>query len=100
MSKVIEVTDLSELGELSGYCVVKFWAPWCGTCSHLTPNLEKLVKGTDYQMVNCNVDDSQEIAVKFNIRSLPTTIILNDGWEINRMIGNQPIPVIENFLGL
>lgn len=96
----IEVTGLSELSELTGICVVKFWAPWCGSCKHLTPNLEKLVKETDYQMANCNVDDNQEIAVKFDIRSLPTTIILNDGKEIDRMIGNQPIPVIKNFLGL
>lgn len=93
----IEVTDLSEL---KGVCVVKFWAPWCGSCKQLTPNLEKLVKETEYQMANCNVDDNQEIAVKFDIRSLPTTIILNDGKEIDRMIGNQPIPVIKNFLGL
>ena len=94
----LEIKSLSDLKE--GLLVVKFWAPWCGSCSHLTPNLEKLVKETEYKMANCNVDDNQEIAVKFGIRSLPTTIILNDGEEIDRMIGNQPIPVIKNFLGL
>lgn len=94
----LEIKDLSEVQE--GIFVVKFWAPWCGSCKHLTPNLEKQVKETEYKMANCNVDDNQEIAVKFDIRSLPTTIILNDGKEIDRMIGNQPIPVIKNFLGL
>ena len=94
----LEVKSLSDLKE--GLLVVKFWAPWCGSCSQLAPNLEKSAKLSIYELTSCNVDDNQDISVKFNIRSLPTTVLLKDGVEIDRMVGNQEVAVIKKFLNV
>ena len=93
-----EINDLSTLQK--GLSIVKFSAPWCGSCSHLTPNLLKAIHAQpiDFILAECNIDDNQELAVEFSIRSLPTTVILKDGKEIKRMVGNKVINEIKEFL--
>jgi thioredoxin 1 len=58
------------------YAIVDFYAPWCGPCKKLSPELEKLSeKYTDLSFIKVNVDEHDEIADKYEITSLPTILV-------------------------
>jgi len=61
--------------------VVDFWAPWCGPCRMITPIIEELDKEYEGNIVfiKLNIDESQDIASRYNIMSIPTLIIYKDG---------------------
>ncbi len=84
-----------------GVTLVDFWAPWCGPCKMQTPILEKVAEavGDKAVIVKVNVDDERDLAVKFNVRSIPTLIIFKDGQIVETLTGLQQattlIPALE-----
>jgi len=95
MSKVIELTDanFAELVERSeGLTVVDFWAPWCGPCGAVAPVIEELAEeyeGT-VRFAKLNVDENQEVASMFGIRSIPTIGFFRDGTTVGGVVGAYP----------
>lgn len=71
-----------------GKILVKFGAPWCGPCRQLAPIIEAMVED-GYKVYEVNTDEAQDLAVKYGIRSLPTTLIFENGEVINTLIGLQ-----------
>jgi thioredoxin 2 len=69
--------------------LVDFWAPWCGPCRMMAPVLERTAQmhATTLQVAKVNTDEQQELAGRFNIRSIPTLILFKDGREIARQSG-------------
>jgi thioredoxin-like negative regulator of GroEL len=66
-----------------------FSAPWCGPCKALAPVLEKI--GQTHTVDKINVDEQFELAQKFNIRSVPTVVLINEAeQELERSSGPKP----------
>jgi thioredoxin 1 len=72
--------------------LVDFWAPWCGPCHMVAPLVEQLAGeyAGRLRTVKVNVDESQAVARRHGIQSIPTLAIFNHGKEVKRLIGVRP----------
>ena len=80
--------------------VVDFWAPWCGPCRMVAPELEKVAKkmAGRYLIVKVNTDAIPELGERFRIRSIPTMAVFAGGKEAARTAGARPAADIEAFV--
>ena len=68
--------------------LVDFWAEWCGPCKSMHPIFSRMAKKYSHvRFARVNIDHSQNIAAKFNVQSIPTFIMFNDGKVAQQMIG-------------
>ena len=71
--------------------IVDFWAEWCGPCHILSPRLEELSNEIkDVKFFKLNVDNNQQTAAKFQIRSIPTLLLFKNGQMVGQIIGALP----------
>ena len=72
--------------------IVDFWAEWCGPCKMLTPILEELSNEmkNEINVVKVNLDDNQDLAMKYSIRSIPTLLLFKDGNLLDTKVGLLP----------
>lgn len=91
MSNIIKLNSDSfekEVSDYSGVVLVDFWAEWCGPCKMQLPILEEIAQEmTDVKVCKVNVDESNRLAVKYGIRSIPTMIVFKNGEKVNQFIG-------------
>ena len=84
--------------------MVDFWADWCGPCKMLSPVIEAM--GDEYEgkaiVGKINVDEEQELAIRYGVMSIPTVIFFKDGEEVDRKVGVLPAAqfteVLDNYL--
>jgi len=80
--------------------VVDFWAPWCGPCKQLGPQIEQAVaaRSDKVTLVKINVDENQEIAAQFQIQSIPAVYAFKDGKPVDGFVGALPESQIKAFV--
>jgi thioredoxin 2 len=80
--------------------VVDYWAPWCGPCRMVAPELEKLAASAAGRLliVKVNTDVLTELGERFGIRSIPTMAVFAGGKEIARTTGARPAADIQAFV--
>jgi len=95
MANVSEFTDATFKGDVLQSEVpvlVDFWAPWCGPCRMIAPVVEELSKenqGT-FKIGKVNIDDNPDVAMNYNVSSIPTLMIFKGGQVVERFVGVQP----------
>ena len=80
--------------------LVDFYADWCGPCKMLSPIVDQVAEeNEDIKVVKVNVDDAQDLAMKYQVMSIPTLVVIKEGKEINRSVGlidkNQVVNMIK-----
>ena len=71
--------------------LIDFWASWCGPCKMMSPVIDAIAEemGEKIKVCKINIDEEQNLAVKYNVMSIPTFIVIKDGKEVSRSVGVQ-----------
>jgi len=80
--------------------VVDFWAEWCGPCKMIAPHLEELsaeLNGS-VKIVKLNIDENQNTAIRYGVRSIPTLIMFKNGEEFDRKVGAGPKSDLQKWI--
>jgi thioredoxin 1 len=82
--------------------LVDFWAEWCGPCHAVSPILDKIAaeREGEIKLVKVNIDEEQDLAMRYGVQSIPTMILFKDGAPAAAAIGAQPKGALEKALGL
>lgn len=98
---LITVTDdnfNAEVVQSDDLVMVDFWADWCGPCRIIAPVVEQLAD--DYadkglKVGKLDVDENQQVAARFGIRSIPTILFFRNGEVVDSLVGAMPKPHFE-----
>ncbi|MBI5232198.1 MAG: thioredoxin [Coriobacteriales bacterium] len=105
MSKAIDVSTSTwdaEVGSADTPVVVDFWAPWCGPCRMVAPELDKLSGrvGDKVKFVKVNIDENRDLAVRFGVMSIPTIAMFEKGSLVKQVVGARGADALAKEFGL
>ena len=99
---MIEIKTPAELQDKilsADVALLDFWAPWCGPCRMMMPNLETLQSNSPVLTIGkVNVDENQELAKAFGIRGIPTLVLLKKGEVQGTLVGAQSLERLQQFI--
>ena len=80
--------------------LIDFWASWCGPCRMMSPVIDKIAEemGENIKVGKINIDEEKELAIKYDVMSIPTFIVFKNGNEVGRSVGVQDKEEIKNML--
>ena len=93
-------TFSSEVLEQTKLVLVDFWAEWCGPCKQIAPTLEELAEKYSENLSVCkvDVDANRELALQYNVRSIPSLIIFKNGEMVDSLIGAVSLEELEDLV--
>ena len=99
---VTEATFEQEVLQSDKAVLVDFWAEWCGPCHAVAPVLDRIAqeRPDELRLVKVNIDEEQELAMRYGVQSIPTMILFKGGEPAAAAIGAQPKGALERALGL
>ena len=78
----------TEVLKAEGMVLVDFFADWCGPCKMLSPIVDEVAEeNTDIKVCKINVDEEPELAMRYNVMSIPTLVVIQNGEEVNKSVG-------------
>lgn len=80
--------------------LVDFWATWCGPCKMLAPVLSEIAEEGIVKVGKINVDDEGELAIKFNVMSIPTIMLFKNGQVVKTTVGYMSKDQLKAELGI
>jgi thioredoxin 1 len=84
---IIDNNNFEESIKAHKVILVDFWADWCRPCKMFSPILDEISKEYSLWIGKINVDENKEKSAEYNIVSLPTTIVFENGKEVKRILG-------------
>ena len=89
MAQVINDAKFAEILASPKPVVIDFWATWCGPCRVLAPTVEEVAEEMAGKAIvaKCNVDDCEDISIKYGIRNIPTLLFIKNGEVVDRTVG-------------
>lgn len=79
--------------------LVDFYADWCGPCKMLSPIVDEVAKEiSEVKVVKVNVDEAQNIAMQYQVMSIPTLVVIKEGKEVKRSVGLIDKSEIKNLM--
>lgn len=92
MARLINSTDFPALVQDDKLLVVDFFATWCGPCKKLSPTLDEVSEelGEQVNIVKVDVDESEDLAMNYGIRSVPTVLFFKNGQQVDKFVGALP----------
>ena len=89
MVTVLTDSNIEQILSGSQPVLIDFWATWCGPCRALSPVVDEVAEELAGKVVvtKCNVDDCEEIAMKYGIRNIPTLMFFKGGEMVQRLVG-------------
>ena len=100
MVKEVNGKELDEALNSCNKVLVDLWAPWCGPCRMLGPIVDKVSEEVnDVCFFKVNIDDNEDVAIKYGVESIPTLLVFENGKLANRSVGCIPERKVLDLLG-
>lgn len=100
MAKILDDAEFKTLVlEAEGNVLVDFYATWCGPCKMMAPIIDELSEeATDYAVYKVDVDESPELAEKYNVMSIPTLVYFEKGEAVKKKVGALSKDALIDFI--